>query len=399
MLVSRHRLPALAVLAALAIALVCTSNALAGPTVTVRIEGESATLLPATTVTLNAPEPVSGCPANSVAAAINLAVAGNWDHGEANSGGGGFTETILGEKHAFTHESDTWAEWVNYKWGNGICSDLLKEGDQVLMVADHEPEPFFSPTVLPLVVTEAPTSVQAGTPFTVAVSAIHTPPGAFAEGGQGTPSPQEGVTVSGAGATATTAANGAATVTLASLGNVTLRATRAGDAPAEPFVVCVHNGNDGNCGTQAPVAAPGPGTGGGSSTSGVATFVSHYTGPYALVAGTTGLIDGHVYRRGQAPKVLAGSILAHSAVSSVSLELRRQYRGRCYAYDGTRERFRSARCGTGSLFKVSANGAFSYLLPEALRPGRYVLDVQASDVAGNRTTLARGTSRLVFYVR
>ncbi|MCW3068353.1 MAG: hypothetical protein JWL67_978, partial [Solirubrobacterales bacterium] len=50
-------------------------------------------------------------------------------------------------------------------------------------------------------------------------------------------------------------------------------------------------------------------------------------------------------------------------------------------------------------FKVSAAALYSYLLPEALRPGRYVLDIQATDVAGNRTTLARGTSRLVFYVR
>src|SRR6185437_10236539 len=125
------------------------SVAFAGPTVTVRIEGESATLLPAASVTLNAPEPVSNCPANSVATAIDLAVGGNWDHGEANKGAGNFTETILGETHDFTHNSDTWAEWVDYKWGGGICTDTLNQGDEVLMVADHEPEPFFSPTAWP----------------------------------------------------------------------------------------------------------------------------------------------------------------------------------------------------------------------------------------------------------
>jgi hypothetical protein len=92
-------------------------------------------------------------------------------------------------------------------------------------------------------------------------------------------------------------------------------------------------------------------------------------------------------------------VLAHSPVSSVSLELRRQSKGRCYAYEGTRERFVRAHCGTGSLFKVSSSSSFSYLLPAALAPGRYVLDVQATDLAGNRTTLARGTSRTVFYVR
>ena len=119
------------VCAVAAIASLGASSAVAGPTVTVRIEGEKATL-PQTTVTLNAPEPVSNCAANSVAAAINLAVGGNWDHGESNGGAGNFTETILGETHDFTHNSDTWAEWVDYKWGGGICTDTLSEGDEVL---------------------------------------------------------------------------------------------------------------------------------------------------------------------------------------------------------------------------------------------------------------------------
>ena len=35
----------------------------------------------------------------------------------------------------------------------------------------------------------------------------------------------------------------------------------------------------------------------------------------------------------------------------------------------------------------------------ALPPGRYVLDIEATDVTGNHTSLARGTSRIVFYVR
>jgi hypothetical protein len=375
-----------------------TSAALAGPTVTVRIEGESSTLLPATSVTLNAPEPVSGCAANSVAAAINLAVGGNWDHGEANSGGGDFTQTILGETHAFTHEADTWAEWVNYKWGGGICSDLLHEGDQVLMVADHEPEPFFAPTVLPLVVNEAPPSVQAGTPFTLEVSAIHTPAGAFAETGEGTQQPQEGATVSGGGATATTGPDGKATITIASVGNVTLRASRPGDAASASLTICVHNGNDGNCGTQAGSSPATSSPSLATSTSGVAGSISHYTGPFALVANATDVIEGHVYGRAHAPRILSGSILAHDSVTSVSLELRREYRRRCFAYDGSVERFRKGRCGQGSFFKVSSSGTFSYLLPEALRPGRYVLDVRANDVAGNTTTLARGTSRIVFYV-
>jgi hypothetical protein len=124
-----------------------------------------------------------------------------------------------------------------------------------------------------------------------------------------------------------------------------------------------------------------------------------YTGPYAVVAKATGLIDGHVYSRRHAPRVLTGSVLAHATVSSVSIRLRRSYRGRCHAYDGIRERFLTARCGHGSFFRISTEPSFTYLLPSALPAGRYVLDIEAVDSAGNHATLARGTSRIVFYVR
>jgi hypothetical protein len=378
------------VFSALALTALGAAPALAGPTVTVRVEGESSTLLAPKTVTLNAPEPVSGCPANSVAAAINLATEGHWDHGEANGGAGNFTETILGETHSFTHESDTWAEWVNGKWGGGICSDLLGEGGEVLMVADHEPEPFFAPTVLPLVVSEAPTAVGLGVPFQVKIDAIHTAPEAFAELGQGTPLPAEGVTVSGAGASATTAANGVATLTLGTAGLLTLRAAKTGDAPSAPFTICVHSGNDGTCGTTA------PGTGAGTSA-GAAPLP--YKGSFALVAKIAGLTDGQVYGRASAPRVLGGTILSHSAVTAVSLELRRRHGRHCSAYDGRSERFRAARCGASTPFAAGNGSVFSYLLPSKLGPGRYVLDIHATDNAGNTLTLARGTSRIVFYVR
>ena len=368
------------------------TSALAGPTVTVRIEGESATLLPQTSVTLNAPEPVSGCPANSVAAAINLAVSGNWDHGESNNGGGNFTETILGETHDFTHNSDTWAEWVDYKWGGGICTDLLSDGDEVLMVADHEPEPFFSPTAWPLVVSGAPASVQVGAPFTVQISEIRTPAETFAEHGEGTPMPDGGVIVGGAGASSSASdAGGTATITLSAPGNVTLRATKGGDAPSASFAVCAHNADDGTCGTAA-AGAP-------SAAQGVAGAKSAYAGPYAVVARATGVLDGHVYPARRAPRVLSGNVLAHTSVASVSLRLRRTYKRRCFAYSGIRERFGRVHCGTGSFFQVSRAPAFSYLLPARLARGRYVLDIEATDVAGNRTSLARGSSRIVFYVR
>jgi hypothetical protein len=91
-------------------------------------------------------------------------------------------------------------------------------------------------------------------------------------------------------------------------------------------------------------------------------------------------------------------VSAHTAVTSVSLALRRVSKGRCWAYDGVRERFARARCGTAKAFKVGSSSSFSYLLPAALAPGRYVLDVTGTDAAGNTIALARGTSRVVFDV-
>ncbi len=391
----RTLLALVGVISGVLLLVVGVAPALAGPTVTVRVEGESGTLLPRTTVTLNAPEPVSGCPASSAAAAINLAVNGNWDHGEAGSGGGDFTETILGETHEFTHESDTWAEWVDYKWGGGICSDLLSEGDEVLMVADHEPEPYFAPTRLPLVVGEAPASIQAGIPFTVKVSVVHIPPEAEVTPGEGELVPAEGVTVSGTGVTATTGPNGVATLALASVGEVTLRATKPGDAPSASFTVCIHNGNDGNCGTS--VTGSGTTTGGGTTT---ATPTS--SSSTAITASISSLLDGHVYARHKAPRILEGTVATTAPLQEVELRLtRRGPNGRCSYFDGVTGRFHAMRCGAanGKYFKASSQKLFSYLLPETLAPGRYVLDAQGVGTGGHVSSLVRGTSRIVFYVK
>ena len=58
------------------------------------------------------------------------------------------------------------------------------------------------------------------------------------------------------------------------------------------------------------------------------------------------------------------------------------------------------RCGAehGRFFSVGSSAHFSYLLPFALPRGRYVLDVEATDAAGNHAPLARGSSRVVFEV-
>jgi hypothetical protein len=210
---------------------------------------------------------------------------------------------------------------------------------------------------------------------------------------KGEASPSNGATVTGASATATTDSSGHATLSFSSVGEFTLRAS-ASESVRDETTICVHNGNDGTCGTQTPTGSPA-----GSTSASPGTAISTpYKGQYALVPKLTSVIDGHTYQRGHAPRVLSGSVLAHTTVTSISLTLRREYRGRCYAFDGVTTRFVRARCGAGSPFKVSSNGLFSYLLPESLPPGRYVLDIAATDAVGNYTRPARGTSRIVFYV-
>ena len=53
----------------------------------------------------------------------------------------------------------------------------------------------------------------------------------------------------------------------------------------------------------------------------------------------------------------------------------------------------------GAYFAIGDRADWSYLLPARLGRGRYVLDAIAIDGAGNRTPLARGTTRVVFTVR
>jgi hypothetical protein len=58
-------------------------------------------------------------------------------------------------------------------------------------------------------------------------------------------------------------------------------------------------------------------------------------------------------------------------------------------------------CGAanGKYFKASSQKLFSYLLPEALAPGRYVLDAQGVGANGHLSSLVHGVSRVVFYVK
>ncbi|HEY2535734.1 MAG TPA: hypothetical protein VGI24_01985 [Solirubrobacteraceae bacterium] len=370
--------------------LVSSATAAAGPaTVTVRVEGSAATLLPPTQVTTTTVpvvkdgNPSDSCPGTSALGALQLATSGNWEGPWEPSFSQYEIFSIEGESHPFTAGA-FWEMWVNHVSSEvGACEAQPQTGQEVLFFPECFGECPAAPNPLGI---EVPTVAEVGKPVTATVTSYANP--------SGTPSPAGDATLAYDGTDASTDSGGHATLTFVHAGSTEVKVTAPGSVRTEA-TVCVHNGNDGSCGAP---SAPGSATPVGTTTTGGASVVP-FKGAYALVPHVTGLIDGHLYTRAHAPRILSGSVLAHTTVSSISLTLRREYRHRCYAFNGTTTRFVRSRCGTGKPFKVSTGSTFSYLLPAALAPGRYVLDIQATDAAGNRTTLARGTSRIVFYVR
>jgi len=392
---------ALALVAAcISLSLLASAAIAAEPTtVTVRVEGfNGVTLLPQTQVTTStAPVPVEGgvCSGTSVGGALYDATHGDWDAKEASTG-----VEILGIEGVNlppfgTEDYAYWAIWLNNEFAqNGACAEQARPNMDIVFAGQcfaMGPNCLASATAPDHFLTMTPPTsadVAVGESVSVTVGSLNTGSGAS----EALP---EGVTVTGGPMPVSPSSQGVATLKFTAAGTYTLQARAADSVPSDPYAVCVHNANDGTCGTSGP-----SGSSSGSSSGGVLGYSSSsYKGPYAVVAKLAGLIDNHHYARGRAPRLLAGTVLAHTGIASVSLRLRRSYKGRCYAYKGASTRFGPAHCGEGSFFKVGTQASFSYLLPESLPPGRYVLDVEATDAAGNRTTLARGTSRVVFYVR
>ena len=383
---TRFMLPVVSAAASLTLALipgVPQASADEPATVTVRVEGEAGTLLAPTAVTTTgAPvvkdgKPEDSCSGYDAIGALEIATGGNWA-GTWFSGFGYSWETILGESHTFAGNS-YWAFWQNDAYSEkGICEATLHSGDTLLFAPASAAEGAPTPEPLGL---QAPSEAAVGE--AVPVTAL-----AYANA-TGAPAPASGAAIAYEGKTAETDGAGHATLVFAHAGSQPLGVSKPGTVRDESSI-CVRAAGEASCGS-----------GGAAGAGGVKGYTgagAPYKGPFALVADVTSLAGGHTYRRGHAPRLIAGRISSHSAVTSVSLALRRTYRGRCFAYDGGRGRFARARCGSAAFFAIAKEASFSYLLPGSLRPGRYVLDVQAADTAGNSLTLARGTSRLVFHV-
>jgi hypothetical protein len=346
--------------------LALSAPAYAAPTVTVRVEGANATLLDRTSVTLGGANG-SPCDADTAGAALDAATKGNWDKQE-------FVSTILGETHSFA-ANDYWAEWIDkgdgYKRGGGLCADHLKDGDEVLLLVDLSPPPTFAPTVFPLAVEGLPKSSAAST-FAVTVVEYRSATGTTGEGER---TPVAGATVTGGETPVVTGADGTAVVRLVSQGVARVRATKPGDAPSATELVSVALPT---CACAAPPPAITPDRA-------------------APVAKLTGIRDHQVFKTG--PRELKGSFADASGIKSVKLRLAKRVGGKCWYFSGKAERFRRTGCGKEKYFSIGDRADWTYLLPAKLGKGRYVLDAVAVDGAGNRTPLARGTTRVVFSVR
>jgi hypothetical protein len=378
----RYRRPA-GLAAGLLMLVLAAPVAVAAPgNVTVRVEGQTGTLVEETALrTTTAPVNKSGqagedCTGTSAAGALELATAGDWA-GTYNDAFGYSVDRIRTEEYQFGNpDSAFWSFWVNDELSQqGVCGFELQEGDDVLFLVDRcvnpQPPDFLcqNDPVQPLEL-RAPAAVRTGETAEVTVVRYAS---------NGTPSPEAGARVTGPGVDVTTGAGGRAAIAFAQPGQYRLKAAKDGAARSAAEVVTVSD-------TAAP---PPPGGAGGPA--------ADETAPAGRIRG---IRNGQRFSRRRAPRTLRGSVTPDpSGLRAVKLSLTRSHRGRCSLYSPSRERFRPSRCGRRVNFRIGDRQDWSYLLPRKLGRGRYVLDVIAVDKAGNRDQLARGRSRVVFFVR
>jgi hypothetical protein len=200
---------------ALSLTLAASSLA-AGTAVSVRVEGLSRTLLPATTVhthggsIIKGATPAGACPAVSAAGALDVATHHRWG-GSYSSGLGIDINQILGQTLSYSH-GYYWSIWVDDRYASaGICGLKLHRGEQLLFA----PYPAKG-SVYPILIT-APRHAKINQSFKVKV---------YYENAKGISKPLAGVLLKDAAAV--TGRNGVATITARRAGRLTLTAGKSG---------------------------------------------------------------------------------------------------------------------------------------------------------------------------
>jgi hypothetical protein len=363
-----------------AVLLLAAASPAGAAQVSIRIEGQSSTLVPKTTVTTPSADlhGDASCPGATLAGAIEAATKGDWDRAP-----GGFSNRIKGETHTFTN-NDYWAGWVNNAYGNGFCMQPVQEGDDLLVLVDTTDSTTFASAVFPLAVSGLPATVDRGVPVNVSATEYRNFTGAPGSGtpGVGDPQPSAGVRISGGGADATTGADGKAALSFTQSGPQTVTAVKPVSGPggssftmrAVPLSTCVDDGA-GSCYGKSPGASPPP-----------------YRAPDPEILD---IVRRKRYAASEAPRELRGVIhLGTATIKQTRLRLLRKSGRRCQYFSGSVAEFRRATCGRGFYFKVGDRAEWSYLLPERLPAGRYELSVRVADAARQKRIEA-----VVFFVK
>ncbi len=263
------------------------------------------------------------------------------------AGFGDFGIDRIGPDASDNANSRYWGYALNGKPTSlGGCQQQVVAGDEVLFAYDL----FSKAHILRLT---APPAANVGAAVTVKVI----------DGQDGTP--VAGAEVAGQATTA----DGTASVVFGTTGIQSLKAARPDSVRSNSVAVCVHAGDDGTCGTQ-------QASGGGKTPP---------TPPAALIAG---LRSGQRFAAGAAPRLLRGTVRLGSArLGTVRLRLLRQHAGRCQYWSVRFERFRGTdACAAGPYrYSLGDRATWTYLLPAALPPGRFTLEITAIALDGGRS--------------
>ncbi len=392
-----------AVLLAALLLLLCAAPALAGApaAVTVRVLGPAPNyeaLTPpvlVTTTTALVTKNGGSCSGTSAAGALELATKGDWEGPWSTKYSDYEVTAIDGLSFPFEEGASAnyyWSFWRNNLFADQsvICEAELENNDQVLFV----PSCYGTgcpPPPSGLLGLQAPASSEVDEPTVVTVERYNE---------KGEASPLAGATVSGGGTSAETDAEGHATLTFTGDGSYTLRAV--GPAEEQPrsipgeALTCAHERrrrhprHDRARRRRARAAAD-------------RRLPAERSEDRPLRAGRQCerhsrraclLRDASAARTGRkGPRAERGDLhLAATApqLPRTLLGLRRLARAPAAS---------ALRAGRLLPAMPPAGDSFSYLLPARLPAGRYVLDIRATDSAGNRTVLARGSTRTVFYVK
>ncbi len=222
-------------IAAAAALLSAPANAGTSAPITVRVEGTSSTLLPATNVVLSATKftkngvAADSCPGRSAGGALEAATHGKWTATWSASFKSYYLTGIEGLTFP-SSGSEYWAFWVNdAPSAEGICTYDPRPGDRLLFFPNCYGKK--CPKSGGVLDVRAPAVAVVGKPFTPLVIS-------YSDDSKATPSMAVGATVSGGGVSAKTGSSGTAKLVFKHAGTLTLKVT-APNAIRTEASVCV----------------------------------------------------------------------------------------------------------------------------------------------------------------